>query len=62
MYLDIVHTTKEWIFMHNSHPTKMFYNETNKGQDILLRCISCNSVKKIDELKYNTSNGDLVCQ
>ncbi len=59
MYLDIIHTTREWIHMHTKHPTKMFTNETNKGCDILLRCTSCNSFKKIDELqRKTTSNGE----
>lgn len=59
MFLDIVHTTKEWILLHNTHLIKQFYNENNKSIEILLRCLSCNSVKKIDEvLKSSKLTGE----
>ena len=54
MYLDIIHTTKEWILLHNNHLTKQFYNENNRCIEIMLRCLNCNSVKKIDEVVKNT--------
>ena len=62
MNVDIIHTTREWILLHNNHPTKQFCNENNRCIEILLRCLSCNSVKKIDEvIKRTTLNGEHVC-
>ena len=62
MYLDIIHTTKEWILTHSSHVTKLFYNECNKKVEIMLMCKTCDCAKKIDELVYKTTDGEYVCQ